>query len=78
MDSFLVPGLVPSGCGRTAGLIFAQQIALHGQLLSLFTLSRLGLNAAGNAVIFVFVGILVVSVQGGFIDRGARKSATGA
>jgi DHA1 family tetracycline resistance protein-like MFS transporter len=61
--------------GVLLALIFAQQLAFGGfeQLLSLFTLSRLGLNAAGNAVIFVFVGVLVVSVQGGFIGPWSRK-----
>jgi DHA1 family tetracycline resistance protein-like MFS transporter len=55
--------------------IFIQQVAFGGfqQLLSLFTLSRLGLNASGNSVIFVFVGILIVSVQGYFIGRWSRK-----
>jgi DHA1 family tetracycline resistance protein-like MFS transporter len=56
-------------------LMFAQQIAFGGfeQLLSLFTLNRLGLNASGNAVIFVFVGVIVVAVQGGFIGPWSRK-----
>ncbi|MEZ4641787.1 MAG: MFS transporter [Chloroflexota bacterium] len=56
-------------------LMFAQQIAFGGfeQLLSLFTLTRLGLNASGNAVVFVFVGIIVVAVQGGFIGPWSRK-----
>lgn len=56
-------------------LIFAQQIAFGGfeQLLSLFTLSRLGLNASGNAIVFVFVGVIVVAVQGGFIGPWSRK-----
>ncbi|PKN89750.1 MAG: MFS transporter, partial [Chloroflexi bacterium HGW-Chloroflexi-7] len=47
-------------------MIFVYQIAFGGfqQLLSLFTLNRLGLNASGNSIIFVWVGILVVSVQG--------------
>jgi DHA1 family tetracycline resistance protein-like MFS transporter len=56
-------------------LIFMQQIAFGGleQLLSLFTLTRLGLNASGNAVIFVFVGIIVVVVQGGLIGPWSRK-----
>jgi MFS family permease len=56
-------------------LIFAQQIAFGGfeQLLSLFTLSRLGLNASGNAIIFVFVGFIIVAVQGGFIGPWSRK-----
>jgi DHA1 family tetracycline resistance protein-like MFS transporter len=61
--------------GLLLGLIFAQQIAFGGfeQLLSLFTLSRLGLNASGNSVVFVFVGVIVVAVQGGFIGPWSRK-----
>lgn len=61
--------------GILLGLIFAQQIAFGGleQLLALFTLSRLGLNASGNAVIFIFVGVIVVAVQGGFIGPWSRK-----
>jgi MFS transporter, DHA1 family, tetracycline resistance protein len=56
-------------------IIFAQQIAFGGfeQLLALFTLSRLGLNASGNSIIFVFVGVIVVAVQGGFIGPWSRK-----
>jgi len=56
-------------------LIFAQQIAFGGfeQLLSLFTLSRLGLNGSGNAVIFVFVGVILVAVQGGLVGQWSRR-----
>jgi MFS family permease len=56
-------------------LMFGQQIAFGGfeQLLALFTLNRLGLNASGNTVIFVFVGVIVVAVQGGFIGPWSRK-----
>ena len=56
-------------------LMFAQQIAFGGfeQLLSLFTLNRLGMDARGNAAIFVFVGVIVVAVQGGFIGPWSRK-----
>ena len=55
-------------------LIFAQQLAFGGfeQLLSIFTLNRLGLNASGNAVIFVFVGVVLVGVQGGLVGRWSR------
>lgn len=55
-------------------LIFAQQLAFGGfeQILSIFTLNRLGLNASGNAVIFVFVGIIIVAVQGGLVGRWSR------
>ncbi|MBL8046024.1 MAG: MFS transporter [Anaerolineales bacterium] len=56
-------------------LMFAQQIAFGGyeQLFSLFTLSRLGLNASGNGVIFVFIGLIVVAVQGGLIGPWSRR-----
>jgi MFS family permease len=61
--------------GLLLALICAQQIAFGGfeQLLALFTLNRMGLNASGNAVIFVFVGALVVAVQGGFIGPWSRR-----
>ncbi|MBK8985462.1 MAG: MFS transporter [Chloroflexi bacterium] len=56
-------------------LMFAQQLAFGGfeQLLSLFTLNRLGLNAAGNSIIFVYIGVIVVAVQGGLIGKWSRK-----
>ena len=56
-------------------LMFFQQIAFGGfeQLLTLFTLGRLGLNASGNAILFVFVGIIVVAVQGGYVGKWSRK-----
>lgn len=56
-------------------LMFAQQLAFGGfeQILSLFTLTTLGLGARGNAVLFVFVGVIVVMVQGYFIGRWSRK-----
>lgn len=61
--------------GFLLALMFAQQIAFGGfeQLLPLFTLSRLGLGASGNAVIFVFVGVIVVVVQGGLIGHWSRR-----
>jgi DHA1 family tetracycline resistance protein-like MFS transporter len=61
--------------GLLLALIFAQQIAFGGfeQLLSLFTLNRLGLDASGNSIIFVFVGVIVVAVQGGLIGSWSRK-----
>ena len=56
-------------------LMFTQQVAFGGfqQLLSLFTLSRLGLNASGNAIIFAFAGLLIVIIQGGLIGMWSRK-----
>ncbi|MCO5205067.1 MAG: MFS transporter [Anaerolineae bacterium] len=56
-------------------LMFLQQIAFGGfeQILALFTLSRLGLNAVGNTLIFVFVGLILIVVQGGLIGRWSRQ-----
>jgi DHA1 family tetracycline resistance protein-like MFS transporter len=56
-------------------LMFVQQFAFGGfeQFLPLLTLSRLGLNGSGNAAIFVFVGVLVVAVQGWLIGIWSRK-----
>ena len=56
-------------------LLFVQQIAFGGfeQLLSLFTLNRMGFNASGNAIIFVYIGIIVVIIQGGMIGPWSRK-----
>lgn len=56
-------------------LIFMQQLVFYGyeNLFPLFTLNRLGLNAAGNAMIFVFIGLLLVVVQGRAIGPLSRK-----
>lgn len=71
----MVDALRHPAVGLLLALMFAQQIAFGGfeQILALFTLSRLGLNASGNAVVFVFVGIIVVAVQGGLIGRWSRR-----
>lgn len=56
-------------------LICLQQVAWFGfeQMFALFTLNRLGLNATGNALIFTYVGILAVLVQGYYIGRWSRR-----
>jgi MFS family permease len=61
--------------GFLLALMFVQQFAFGGfeNLFSLFSLSRLGLNAAGNSVIFVFLGIVITVVQGGLIGPWSRK-----
>jgi DHA1 family tetracycline resistance protein-like MFS transporter len=61
--------------GFLLSLMFAQQFAFGGleQLLALFTLNRLGMNASNNAALFVYVGVIVVVVQGYFIGRWSRK-----
>jgi len=73
--SALFSALTHPAVGILLALIFAQQIAFGGfeQLLPLFTLSQLGLNASGNSIIFVFVGVIVVAVQGGLIGPWSRK-----
>lgn len=56
-------------------LIFMQQVVFYGfeNLMSIFTLSRLGLNAAGNTVLFVFIGIIIIMVQGKYIGPWSRR-----
>lgn len=56
-------------------LVLAQQLAFGGfeYFFSLFTLSRLGLNASENAAIFVWVGLLLVVVQGGLVGQLSRR-----
>lgn len=56
-------------------LMFFQQFAFGGfeQLLSLFTLNRLGMNASSNSALFVYIGIIVVMVQGYFVGKWSCK-----
>jgi DHA1 family tetracycline resistance protein-like MFS transporter len=71
----LLQALTHPAVGLLLFLMFAQQLAFGGfeQLLALFTLTNLGINASGNAIIFVFVGVIVVAVQGGLIGRWSRR-----
>lgn len=71
----LVQALRHPSIGLLFVLMFAQQIAFGGfeQFLALFTLNRLGMNASGNSIIFVYVGMIVVIVQGGLIGRWSRQ-----
>jgi len=61
--------------GFLLALMFFQQFAFGGfeQLLALFTLNRLGMNASSNAGLFVYIGIIVVMVQGYFVGKWSRK-----
>ena len=56
-------------------LMFFQQFAFGGfeQLLSLFTLNRLGMNASSNSALFVYIGVIVVMVQGYFVGKWSRR-----
>ncbi len=61
--------------GFLLALMFVQQFAFgqFQQLLSLFTLNRLGMDASANSILFVYVGIVIVAVQGYFIGKWSRK-----
>lgn len=56
-------------------LIFAQQLVFFGfeAMLGVFVLSRLGLLGGGNAVIFIVVGFVLVTVQVRYIGRWSRR-----
>ncbi|PJF41032.1 MAG: MFS transporter [Chloroflexi bacterium] len=56
-------------------LMFAQQFIFFGfeSLLGLFTLSRLGMLGQGNAIVFIVVGVILVTVQGRMIGSWSRK-----
>jgi DHA1 family tetracycline resistance protein-like MFS transporter len=56
-------------------LVFVQQFVFGGfeNLFSLFSLNRLGLNASGNAIIFVILGLIITAVQGGLLGIWSRK-----
>lgn len=56
-------------------LMFAQQLIFFAfeSLMGLFTLSRLGLLGQGNAIIFVIVGAVLVTVQLRYIGPWSRK-----
>ena len=56
-------------------IMFAQQVIFFGfeSLLGLFTLTRLGLLGQGNAMIFVLVGVVLVTVQVRYIGPWSRK-----
>ena len=60
--------------GILLALMFFQQFAFGGyeQMLSLFTLNRLGMNASNNSAYFVFIGVIVVAVQGYYVGRWSR------
>lgn len=56
-------------------LMFAQQLIFFGfeSLLGLFILSRLGLLGDGSAIIFLIVGITLVTVQVRFIGKWSKR-----
>jgi MFS family permease len=56
-------------------VMFFYQIAFGGyeQLFSLFTLTRLGMDATDTSGLFALAGVFIVIVQGGLIGRWSRK-----
>lgn len=56
-------------------MMLLQQMVFGGfeNLIPLFNLSRLGMNASGSSGLFVFIGIVVVLVQGYYIGRWSRR-----
>ena len=75
--------LLQPGLGILLVLMFAQQVIFFGyeSLLGLFTLTRLGFLGRGNAVLFLLIGLILVTVQLRFIGPwsarlGDRRLAT--
>lgn len=56
-------------------LMFMQQLAFGGyeQMFSLFTLNRLGLSASDNSALFIYLGLLIVFIQGGLVGRWSKR-----
>ena len=63
------------GVGFLLVLMFFYQIAFGGyeQLFSLFTLTRLGMDARDTSGLFVLAGIFIIVVQAGLIGRWSKK-----
>ena len=56
-------------------VMFFYQVAFGGyeQLFSLFTLTRLGMDARDTSGLFVLAGLFIIIVQGGLIGRWSRQ-----
>ena len=56
-------------------LMFFYQIAFGGyeQLFSLFTLTRLGMDARDTSGLFVVAGLFIIVVQGGLVGRWSKQ-----
>lgn len=56
-------------------LMFFYQVAFGGyeQLFSLFTLTRLGMDARDTSALFAMAGLFIILVQGGLIGRWSRQ-----
>ncbi|MEM9954152.1 MAG: MFS transporter [Chloroflexota bacterium] len=71
----LVQALSHPVIGGLLFLLFVQQLIISEfeQLIPLFTLNRLGMQGTGNAVLFLFMGLLVAIIQGYLIGPLSRK-----
>ena len=67
--------LLRPGLGILLLLMFAQQVIFFGyeSLLGLFTLTRLGFLGRGNALLFLLIGLILVTVQLRYIGRWSAK-----
>ena len=56
-------------------LMFFYQVAFGGyeQLFSLFTLTRLGMDARDTSGLFVLAGLFIIVVQGGLVGRWSKQ-----
>ena len=56
-------------------VMFFYQVAFGGyeQLFSLFTLTRLGMDARDTSGLFMLAGIFIIIVQGGLVGRWSKK-----
>jgi DHA1 family tetracycline resistance protein-like MFS transporter len=61
--------------GFLLAIMFFYQVAFGGyeQLFSLFTLTRLGMDARDTTGLFVLAGLFIVIVQGGFVGRWSKQ-----
>lgn len=61
--------------GFLLAIMFFYQIAFGGyeQLFSLFTLTRLGMDARDTTGLFVLAGLFIVIIQGGFIGHWSKQ-----
>jgi MFS transporter, DHA1 family, tetracycline resistance protein len=61
--------------GFLLAIMFFYQVAFGGyeQLFSLFTLTRLGMDARDTTGLFVLAGLFIVIVQGGLIGRWSKQ-----
>jgi len=71
----MLEALVRPIVGLLLVIMFFYQIAFGGyeQLFSLFTLTRLGMDARDTSGLFVLAGLFIVVVQGGFVGRWSKK-----